>query len=744
MSKDAKDVAGGWGALKSSFDFLKREGLKKSCTALFHMNQPNGFDCPGCAWPDPKKPSPIAEYCENGVKALSYEATKKRADSNLFAQHTVSEMLEWDDYTLESKGRLTEPFVYNPSNDKYEPIEWDKAFTLIAAQLKELPEPDQAIFYTSGRTSNEAAFMYQLMVRMFGTNNFPDCSNMCHESSGVGMTESIGVGKGTVQLEDFEKAEAIFVFGQNPGTNHPRMLKELQDAAKRGCRILSFNPLKEAGLMNFIYPQDIGAMLTNTKSQISSHYYQPRVGGDMAVLRAMVKIILEREEKEGGILDKAFIDQHTSESQAYLEQVKTEDWDLLIQQSGLSKSELEEAADIYIQSKASIICWAMGLTQHKHGVSNIQEIINLLLLKGNMGKPGAGACPVRGHSNVQGDRTVGITENPKESFLKNLDKAFNITSPRKHGLGTVHAIKAMAQGDAKVFFAMGGNFAAATPDTKLTYSALRKCKLTVHISTHLNRSHVVHGEQALILPCLGRSEIDIQNGVAQKVTVEDSMSMVHASKGKNAPASDKLKSETQIVCSLAAKLFPDSGVSFENYGADYSLIRNKIAEVLPSFVDYNKKIETPGGFHLKNTAALREWITSTGKARFILNEVPVLPLDNGRLKLMTLRSHDQYNTTVYDLNDRYRGVKGERKVIFLNKKDIELLGYKAEEYVRIVSHAEDGIRRVAENFKIIPYDIPLGCAAAYFPETNILVGIDEMAKKSFTPMSKYIEITLEK
>ena len=744
MIENPKNYAGGWDALKSAMKFLNREGFIKGNKTLLRMNQQKGFDCPGCAWPDPKKPSVIAEYCENGVKALTYETTHKRASLATFMKHTVTEMNTWDDFTLEDQGRLTEPFVYNSQTDKYEAISWEEAFKLIADELKSLDDPDEAIFYTSGRTTNEAAFMYQLVVRMYGTNNFPDCSNLCHESSGVGMTETVGIGKGTVQIDDFEEAEAIFIFGQNPGTNHPRMLSELQTASRNGAQIVTFNPLKEAGLLNFLHPQEYGKMMTNSKTRISSHYYQPRIGGDLAAIRGMIKYILEQEETKGGILDKEFIEKHTSEFPEFETKVKSDGWGFLIEQSGLTKEQIIEAAEIYINSNATIICWAMGLTQHKHGVANIQEVISLLLLKGNIGKPGAGACPVRGHSNVQGDRTVGITENPQEDFLARLDKAFEIKSPRKHGYNAVHAIKAMAEGKAKFFFGMGGNFASATPDTELTFKALQSCNLTVHVSTHLNRSHVIHGKKALILPCLGRSELDMQLTGQQKVTVEDSMSMVHASSGNNIPASKALLSETAIACGIGKALFPDGPVDWDKYVGNYDHIRDKMEAVMPAFKGYNEKINQPGGFHLRNSAAEREWNTKTGKARFIANDVPELAVDNGRLRLMTVRSHDQYNTTIYDYNDRYRGIQGERMIIFMNKNDISRLGLKEGDRLKLTSHAEDGKQRTAEGFKIVSYDIPEGCTAAYFPETNVLIGIDEMAKKSHTPMSKFIEITVEK
>jgi molybdopterin-dependent oxidoreductase alpha subunit len=737
-----KNYAAGWGALHYSLKFLKRAGFVKGNSTLLRMNQQQGFDCPGCAWPDPKDPS-MAEFCENGVKALTFETTKKRANRLLFEKHTVTELDTWDDFELENTGRLTEPLCYNPTNDRYEPIGWDAAFKLIADELNLLSHPDEALFYTSGRTSNEAAFLYQLLVRMLGTNNLPDCSNMCHESSGVGMGESIGIGKGTVSLEDFEHADAIFVMGQNPGTNHPRMLSELQGASQRGAKILSFNPLNEPGLKGFLHPQDIGAMLKNKPTEISSHYYQVSIGGDLAAIRAMTKYIFEREGADGGILDWNFLEEHTSGFEEYRKEVEAENWDQLVEQSGLSKEQIVEAAEVYINAESVICCWAMGLTQHKHGVANIQEVINFLLLKGNIGREGAGACPVRGHSNVQGDRTMGINENPPEGFLNNLERVFGFTAPRKHGYSVVDAIKAMDANKAKFFFGMGGNFAAATPDTELTLRALRKCNLTVQVSTHLNRSHVVHGKKALILPCLGRSEKDVQASGTQSVTVEDSMSMVHASTGLNKPASVLLKSEPAIVAGLATALFTDEPLNWTELVSDYSKIRDKIEAVLPAFAGYNEKIKAPGGFMLYNSARNREWKTATQKARFMANELPDISVKAGQLRLMTIRSHDQYNTTIYDYNDRYRGIKGERRVIFLNRDDAVALHLQETDQVDLASHAADGKVRRAANFRVVYYDIPRGNAAAYFPETNVLVGIDEHAKKSLTPMSKFIPISIK-
>ena len=737
-----KKIAGGWGALSSSLHFLRRESFLKGNTTLLRMNQPRGFDCPGCAWPDPKDAS-VAEFCENGVKALTYETTSKRATPELFARHTVTEMGTWDDFTLENTGRLTHPMAYNAMTDRYEPVGWDEAFARIADHLRSLATPDEAILYTSGRTSNEAAFLYQLLGRLYGTNNFPDCSNMCHESTGVGMRESLATGKGTVTLEDFEEADAIFIFGQNPGTNHPRMLGELEKASKRGARIVSFNPLREAGLLNFTHPQHAMDMVFGRSTPISSHYYQLRVGGDLAAIRAVAKHILEKAAENPALLDGDFLTRETHGFEEYRRLVVETPWDLLLDQCGLTRGEIAEAADVYLGAKSVICCWAMGITQHRHGVANVQEIVNLLLLRGNIGRPGAGPCPVRGHSNVQGDRTMGITEEPSEDFLVRLEREFGFTAPRRHGYPVVHAIKAMAEGRAKFFFGMGGNFASATPDADFTWEALRRCDMTVHVSTHLNRSHVVHGKQALILPCLGRSEADLQASGRQSVTVEDSMSMVHASTGTNRPASEHLKSEPAIAAGLGQALFPGGPVDWDTLVADYDRIRERIEAVIPEFNDYNAKIRRPGGFQLRNPAAHREWKTATGRANFSINPLPDLTVAPGRLRLMTLRSHNQYNTTIYASGDRYRGIEGERRVLFLNPVDMRELGLDEQSRVTIRSHAADGRERRAPGFRPVFYDIPRGCAAAYYPETNVLVGIDEHAVKSFTPMSKYIEVTLE-
>ena len=736
--------AAGWGALLASAQTLNQEKAINAIPALMKMNQPSGFDCPGCAWPEPEKTS-ITEFCENGVKAIAAESTSKRVSREFFESHTVESLRSWSDYDLEQQGRLTEPMAYDLQTDRYNPISWNDAFNLIAENLSTLENPNQAVFYTSGRTSNEAAFLWQLFGRTLGTNNFPDCSNMCHESSGVALTESIGIGKGTVQLEDFEEADLIFVIGQNPGTNHPRMLSVLQQAARRGCQIVTFNPILERGLEKFIHPQEALQMMTGTSSSISTHYFQPIIGGDLALLQGLIKAVLGVEETHKNVLDKEFLENHTSGFSELKDEIGKTDWTVIESESGLSRTQIEEVASLYCNSQRVIACWAMGLTQQKHAVSTIQSIVNLLLLRGNIGRPGAGVCPVRGHSNVQGDRTVGITEHPSESFLKNLDHQFGISSPRDSGFNTVQTIQAMESERVRVFMAMGGNFARATPDSSRTEKALKKCDLTVQVTTKLNKSHLAHGKKALILPCLGRSELDVQASGEQSVTVEDSMGAVHASKGTNQPASANLKSEVAIVVGMAKATFPENQKMWTALQDDYRLIRDKIEAVLPElFSDYNKKINQPGGFRLFNSAAARKWNTKTGKARFISKPLQLLQLPPGQLRLMTIRSHDQYNTTIYGMNDRYRGIFGTRRIIFMNLKDMESLGIEHGQEVVIQSHMEDGRKRQVSGFHAVRYNIPQGCAASYFPETNELIAVEYCADRSFTPISKLIPVTVHK
>lgn len=743
--------AGGWGALKSVAHHLHEQGVAiKGAKTLLHANQTDGFDCPGCAWPDRDHRSTF-EFCENGAKAVAAEATARRATPEVIGARTLTEWASASDYELEATGRLTEPMVYDADTDRYRRTTWDAAFALIAGQLNALDDPDQAIFYTSGRTSNEAAFLYQLFVREYGTNNFPDCSNMCHEPSGAAMKPTLGVGKGTVMLADFEQADCILVFGQNPGTNHPRMLGELRAARKRGARIVSFNPLRERGLERFADPQNAMEMATLGDAPISSHYFQLKVGGDFALLKGMCKRVVETAR-----IDRAFVAEHTAGFEAFVADLQAQPWEPLVAASGLSRAQIEQAADLYAGSERVIACWGMGITQHRHSVATIQMIVNLLLLRGNIGRPGAGACPVRGHSNVQGDRTMGIYEKPAPAFLDRLGEVFGFEPPREHGVDTVGAIQAMLDGTGKVFIAMGGNFAAATPDTAATWRALRQCELTVHITTKFNRSHVVHGRQALVLPVLGRTEIDMQAGGPQAVTVEDSMSMVHLSAGMNAPASEHLLSEPMLVARMASATLKRSRTPWLQLAGNYAAIRDRIEAVLPDFAGFNDKLKTPGGFRLRNTASERIWAPASGKAGFSTHALPTdlavqRVADRQRdvrvFTLTTLRSHDQYNTTIYGHDDRYRGVYGHRRVVFINAQDIRDLGLRAGDWVDITSlyvgeSGSDLQQRRAERFLLVEYDIPRGCLASYYPETNPLVPLESFSVTARTPTSKSIPVTL--
>ena len=747
--------AGGWGALKSVAAHLIEQDIEiKGVRTLLHANQPDGFDCPGCAWPDRDHTSTF-EFCENGAKAVAAEATRHRAGPELFARYSVSRLAEYSDHWLEQQGRLTHPMRYDAASDHYVPVSWDEAFGLMAKHLDALPSPDEAIFYTSGRTSNEAAFLYQLFVREYGTNNFPDCSNMCHESSGTAMKKQIGVGKGTVSLHDFEKADAIFIFGQNPGTNHPRMLGELRDAARRGCRIVAFNPLRERGLERFADPQDKLQMATGGASKIASDYLQLKIGGDLAAVKGIIKHVLECDAQaiargDASLLDRAFIDEHCTGFDAFVDDVQAEPWDTIVAECGLSETQLRHVGDIYLRAERVIACWGMGITQHRHSVATIHMIVNLLLLRGNIGREGAGACPVRGHSNVQGDRTMMIWEKPPQAFLDRLQQVFGFDPPRKEGYDTIAAIEAMREGRARVFFGMGGNFAVATPDSEATARGLRRCDLTVHVTTKLNRSHLIHGKQALILPCLGRTEIDMQATGPQAVTVEDSMSMVHLSSGINAPASDQLLSEPGIVARLAhATLGARSKIAWLALIEDYDRIRDLIQSTFDDFHDFNARVRVAGGFRLSNPARDRVWSTASGKAAFIAAQVPTEnPIHRARREhraqpvftLATMRSHDQYNTTVYGLNDRYRGVFGERRVLFIHADDIAALGMKAGDWVDLESLHDDEVKRIVRRFLLVEYDIPRGCLAAYYPETNPLVPLSSFADESRTPTSKSVPV----
>lgn len=746
-------AAGGWGALKSCGRKLLESGSPLTgARTMLKANQPDGFDCPGCAWGDPEHGSSF-EFCENGVKAVAWEATEKRATPEFFAAHTVTELRALSDYELELNGRLTHPMRYDAASDRYLPVDWEQAFAEIGTILRGLDSPDRAEFYTSGRASNEAAYLYQLFVRMYGTNNFPDCSNMCHEASGVGLKQAIGVGKGTVLLEDFEEADAIFVIGQNPGTNHPRMLGDLRRAAMRGARIVVFNPIRERGLERFSDPQDKIEMIRGGSTDIASHYFQPALGGDMAAVRGMAKVVLAAEDAavaagEPSVLDHAFLAGHCVGFADYRRAVEATGWDEIEDQSGLTRAEIERAAQVYMKAGRVICTWAMGVTQHLHSVATIREIANFMFLRGNIGRPGAGLCPVRGHSNVQGDRTVGINEKPPAAFLDALEKEFGFTAPRKDGHNVLAAIGAMLDGSAQAFIGLGGNFARATPDSALVSKALGRQKLTVNIATKPNHSHLMPGEVSFILPCLGRTEMDLNSrGESQLVSVEDSMSMVHGSGGINRPASRHLRSEVAIIAGIAAATVGCDKVDWMALAEDYDLIRDHIAATVPGFQDYNRRLRKPRGFHLRNAAAHREWDTPAGKATFFTGPLPRETVhqrarrENNRFALQTFRSHDQYNTTVYGLDDRYRGVYGERQVIFINPQDLRELGAEAGDRIDVVGVHDDGIERVAQDFRFVPYDIPRGSIAGYYPELNVLVPLGSAGEESDTPTSKSIMVT---
>ncbi|MDH6194727.1 molybdopterin-dependent oxidoreductase alpha subunit [Mycobacterium frederiksbergense] len=723
---------------------LEQMGPLRTAAALAKLNQRHGFDCPGCAWPEEHGGRKLAEFCENGAKAVAEEATKRRVGPEFFARHTVAELDARPEYWLSQQGRLTQPMVLAPGDEHYRPISWNDAYRLITDELNALDSPDEALFYTSGRTSNEAAFLYQLMVRSYGTNNLPDCSNMCHESSGTALTDSIGIGKGSVTVEDVTQADLILIAGQNPGTNHPRMLSVLEKAKANGAKIVAINPLPEAGLIRFKDPQKVHGVVGHGVS-IADEFVQIRIGGDMALFAGLGRLLLEAEDRaRGTVVDHEFIAAHCAGFDEYAARTRGVDLDTVTEASGIDAAQLQRVADLLIASERTVVCWAMGLTQHRHAVATIGEATNLLLMRGMIGKPGAGVCPVRGHSNVQGDRTMGIWEKMPEAFHVALDKRFGITTPRKHGHDTVDAIRAMRDGRAKVFIAMGGNFVSATPDTEVTEAALRSCALTVQISTKLNRSHLVHGRTALILPTLGRTDKDFQASGKQLVSVEDSMSMVHLSRGNLTPPSEHLRSEVAIVCQLAqALLGPDHPVPWEQFNADYDTIRDAISDVVPGCADYNTRVRQPDGFQLPHPPRdSREFHTSTGKANFSSYPLDWVPVPEGRLVLQTLRSHDQYNTTIYGLDDRYRGVKGGRRVVFVNPADIERLGFKPNDRVDLVSEF-DGQERRAKDFLVVPYSTPAGNAAAYYPETNPLVPLDHTAEKSNTPVSKAVVIRLE-
>ncbi len=745
-----KRAAAGTPAVVASMRMaIDQMGPSRAVRTLLRVNQPDGFDCPGCAWPEPNATHHV-EFCENGAKAVAEEATRRRITADFFAAHPVSELAGRSDYWLGQQGRLTQPVLKRAGSDHYEPVTWDEAFATTARGLR-ATTPDRAVFYTSGRTSNEAAFLYQLFVRGYGTNNLPDCSNMCHESSGSALGETIGVGKGSVRLDDLPQADLILIVGQNPGTNHPRMLSALELAKDAGARIIAVNPLPEAGLLHFDDPQTPKG-LVGKGTPLADRFLQVRLNGDLALFQALGALLLEAEAADPGtVLDHDFIDAHTAGFDELAAHLGELDWDDVLEATGLTRAEIEAAATDLLAAERVIVCWAMGLTQHRNSVATIREIVNLLLLRGDIGRPGAGVCPVRGHSNVQGDRTMGIYEKPAAAFLDALATEFDFTPPRAHGHDTVDAIGAMSRGEVDVFLAVGGNFASATPDTPVTLAGLASCKLTVHVSTKLNRSHTATGDVALILPCLGRTEADRQASGPQFITVEDSMGMVHASRGRLKPASDELLSEVAIVCRLAQATFaadaPGWGgrpvVDWAGLEADYDRIRDHIARVVPGFDDMNAKVANPGGFELPHAPRdERRFPTATGKANFTVNHLDVLRVPPGRLILQTIRSHDQYNTTIYGLDDRYRGIHDGRRVVFVHPADLAERGLEDGQHVDLVSEWTDGDRR-AERFRLVAFPTARGCCAAYFPETNVLVPLGSTADTSGTPTSKSVVVRLE-
>lgn len=736
--------AAAWGAAFSVGRVLiEQEEVVQGVEAIFRMNHENGgFDCPGCAWPDDRKGLRM-DICENGIKHVTWEMTRKRVDREFFATHSVSKLESWSDFQLENAGRLTEPMAYNSKTDHYEPISWDAAYQMIAKHLQSLPSPNAASFYTSGRLSNEATFLYQLFAREFGTNNLPDCSNMCHEASGRALAVSIGTGKGTVDLIDWQKSDAIFVIGVNVATNAPRMLTALADGVKeRDMKIVHINPLIEVAATTAITPHDIMDMLLFKNTKTSSLNLQTRIGGDMAIMRGIAKHLFDQLIHDESAINMAFIKAHTAGFEDYKTACDQTTWSEIERQSGLTKAEIVKAAEIYRQAKTSIISWCLGVTQHEYAVDTIREIVNVLLLRGNIGKEGAGPCPIRGHSNVQGNRTCGIHHAPPEAWLKKMDSACGITSPREHGLDTVRTIEGMHDGSVKFFLGMGGNFASATPDTEFTFDALRKCPLTVHVSTKLNRSHVVHGTEALILPCLGRTESDIQASGPQQVTVEDSMSMVHLSVGRRTPASDRLRSECAIIGGIARATLPDSKTPWESYVGNYDLIRDKMSEAIDGFNDFNKRVRQPLGFRLSQAARELSFETNTRRANFSAAPLRDTLPPSGKLMLCTMRSHDQFNTTVYSDNDRYRGIKNLRKLVFMNADDMKEAGLEEFDFVEITSFAKDGTTRAVRDFRAVKYNIPKGNVAGYMPECNVLCPIGDFSEQSDQPLMKQLIVEI--
>jgi molybdopterin-dependent oxidoreductase alpha subunit len=738
--------AGGWGALRATARAVREQmDVVEAPLLLLRTNQPDGFDCPGCAWPDKEQGSTF-QFCENGAKAVTWEATRKRVPPSFFAAHTVTELLAWSDHKLENEGRITHPMIYDRASDTYRPIAWDAAFARIGDALRGLPDPNMAEFYTSGRTSNEAAFLFQIFAREFGTNNFPDCSNMCHEATSVGLPHAIGIGKGTVSLDDFDHCELIISMGHNPGTNHPRMMGTLHECARRGVPIIVFNPLKERALERFADPQDPIEMGTFRSTPIASTYYQVKVGGDAAALKGIMKALVQWADKSAGILDHAFIGAHTHGFAAFAAGLAAAAWPDIEAASGLSRAALESVAQAYAKSNATIVSYGMGITQHRSGTANVQQIANLLLLRGNFGKPGAGICPLRGHSNVQGNRTVGITEKPIHAMFAGIERTFGFTPPPHHGHDSVAAMAAMCAGQSKILISLGGNFSIALPDPAQCAQGMRGLDLAVHLTTKLNRSQLLIGRESIILPVLGRTEQDIQATGPQSVTVEDSMSMVHASRGKLPPASEHLRSEPAIIAGMALATLPASKVPWRDLIANYDLIRDKIEAVFPDFKNYNERIRVPGGFRMPLPPTERVWNTPSGKAEFIaFPDVPEDPVAEAGniLTLTTIRSHDQYNTTIYGLDDRYRGVFGRRDVLFMSKADLAAFELEHGDLVEIATALPSTQERRLQ-LTAIAYDIAPGSVAAYYPEANGLVPLNHQDKQSGTPAYKSVPVHVRK
>ncbi|WP_431926010.1 FdhF/YdeP family oxidoreductase [Amycolatopsis tucumanensis] len=735
---DDRAPTAGWGAARSvARNVVRSREFLRAPRAILRMNHENGgFDCPGCAWPDDRNGLHL-DICENGIKHVTWEMTRKRVDRSFFAEHTVTELAGWTDFALEDQGRLTEPLSYDSETDRYVPISWSDAFTLVGTALRGLDSPHEASFYTSGRLSNEATFLYQLWVREFGTNNLPDCSNMCHEASGRALTAALGTGKGTCDITDWDVADLLIVMGVNAASNAPRMLTSLAEAHRRGAQIVHVNPMVEAASRRTIVPHEFVAMGTFRTTETATMTVQPRIGGDLALLRGVAKAVLERAETDPSAIDEQFIERYTHGFDAYRETVRAQEWSELVHQSGVPEREIRDLAERYLTAHRTIVAWCLGLTQQEHGCDTVREIVNLLLLRGNLGREGAGVSPVRGHSNVQGNRTCGIDHRPDEELLARLDEVCGIQSPREHGLDTVGTIQAMLEGRVKVFVALGGNFALAAPDTATTIAALRNTDLTVQVSTKLNRSHLAHGKRALILPCLGRTERDVQRCGEQGVTVEDSMSMVHLSYGTRRPPSPELRSECAILAGMARATLPDSATPWERYVEDYDRIRDTMAKVLPGFEDFNRRVRMPLGFRIRQPARERVFLTGSGRAEFGAAPLPDVVLPPGRLMLSTMRSHDQWNTTIYSDNDRYRGVRNLRTLLFMNPEDMAERGLAKFDLVDITSFARDGSTRSVFGYRAVPYDLPRGNVSGYMPELNVLCALGDFSVASGQPLMKH-------